>query len=113
MPSDRHYLMRMNQTMGHVIQFAKAGRAEFMASMQLQHAILWNLQLVSVAARHLSAEERQMHPDVDWSHVCSLCHEVIGDPWDVSPQKVWNCVQEELPELRHQVREILIDRQHK
>ncbi|MFW6188896.1 MAG: DUF86 domain-containing protein [Planctomycetota bacterium] len=113
MAEDRHLLVRMNQCIGHVQQFAKRGRSEFVGNLMLQHAVLWNIQLVSVAARHLSDEAREMHPDVDWKRVERLCHDVIGDPWDVRAERVWECINGELPALKHQIREIILERQVK
>jgi uncharacterized protein with HEPN domain len=81
-----------------------------MESMVTRHAVLWNLELLSVAGRKLSQEEKDEHPEVDWEHVCTLSRDVIGNPWEVDDQRVWECVEKELPPLRHQIREILVSR---
>ncbi len=110
MEDDRHYLVLMNQCIVHIEEFTKKGRPAFMESMAIRHAVLWNLELLSVAARRLSKQEKEEHPQVDWDHLCNLSRQVIGNPWEVDEQKVWECVENETPALMHQIREILISR---
>ncbi|MGD2174306.1 MAG: DUF86 domain-containing protein [Candidatus Brocadiaceae bacterium] len=107
MGRDSHYLTLMNQSMAHIMHYARAGRTAFMDSRRLQHATLWNVYLVSVAARHLSDGLRRGHPEVDWDHVCALARDVVQDPWDFDRSQVWGCIQEELPELRRTLKRII------
>ncbi len=113
MEAGQRQLLRLNQAIGHIEQFVRHGRDEFMNSMAVRHAVLWNLELVSLAARHLSEHERKGHPEIDWEHLRHLCHDVIGNPWEVDSNKVWQCVTEELPDLKHRVRAILAERSMK
>ena len=108
MEKDRHYLMRMNQSIGHIEKLISKGRGALMESMVVQHAVLWNLELISLAARQLTDEVREEHPQVDWDHMCKLSREVIGNPWEVDNDKLWQCIEQDLPTLRHHVKEILI-----
>ncbi len=113
MDPDKRQLLHLNQAINRIEQLTRHGENEFMDSMAMRHAVLWNMELISLAARHLSEHDRKAHPDIDWDHLCHLCHDVIGNPWEVDNHKVWNFVSEELPDLKHQVRAILAERSMK
>lgn len=106
MANARHWLIRINQSIHHINHFRKAARGE-PESLEYQHAILWNLELISLACRHMTRTFKDEHPEVDWRRLDHLCAQVIGDPWDFDRQHVWQCVREELPPLEHKIRGIL------
>ena len=51
MSSDDHYLTCMVQSMGHIRQVAKNGLSSLLDSLAARDATLWNIHLVSYAAR--------------------------------------------------------------
>lgn len=113
MATDLHYLVAMNQSIARIAQYCKAGRSQFEESLLHQHAVLWNLQLLAASARRVSESLRVNHSEMPWDRICSLCKDVIGNPWDVDPHRVWDCVHEELPAVRERIRDIVVERQRK
>ncbi len=113
MDSDLHWLVRMNQSVRHIKQYCKRGYGSFSDSIQRQHAVLWNLELISLASRHLPKAFRERYHEVDWERLDHLCKFVIGDPWEVKRESVWRYVDEELPQLEHQIRNVLTECQMK
>ncbi len=113
MADDDHYLMYMNQCIGRVMKFVEEGRTYFMGSLMVQDAAVWNLVLIGAAARRLSEETREHHPEIDWDHINELMSEVQAHPWEYDRDKVWCCIEEKLPEIRHELRGILVSRHMK
>ncbi len=103
----------MNQSIRRIQHFCKHGEGSFSGSLKCQHAVLWNLQLISLAGKHLGNSFRDAHPQVDWDHLDHLCREVIGDPWQPERDSIWECVHAELPELHHGIQSIINERQIK
>ena len=107
MASDDHYLTCMIQSMGHILQVTKQGRSSLMDSIAVRDATLWNIHLVSYAARQLSDGKKQSHPEIDWQALRKLSGTLIGDPWAVDPGKVADYVENELPAVRERLRRSL------
>jgi uncharacterized protein with HEPN domain len=103
----------MHQSLGHIITFTTHGRTDFMDSLHVRDATFWNIHLVSYAAKHISDEKKDDHPEVDWERIANLSRQFLHDPWSVHLEEVWNFIQDELPTLRDQVRHILTERQAK
>jgi uncharacterized protein with HEPN domain len=107
MASDDHYLTCMIQSMGHIRQVAKHGLSSLMDSIAVRDATLWNIYLVSYAARHISDEKKKSHPEIDWQALGKLATTVIEDPWSVELSKVSDYVENELPEVRERLQRVL------
>lgn len=107
MASDNHYLTCMSQCMGHILQVTKQGRSSLMDSIAVRDATLWNIYLVSYAARQLSDDKKQSHPEIDWQALRKLSGTLIGDPWAVDVGKVADYVENELPAVRERLRRLL------
>jgi len=110
MPNDNHYLMCMNQCIGRIMKYSHEGRSAFMASLETQDAVVWNLALIGAAVKRLSKDARKTHPEVDWGHIIGMFADLMENPWDYDREKVWECCEHELPELRHELRGILVSR---
>ena len=108
MEEERHYLVHMSQSVGRILKYAEGGRSDFLASVLVQHAVMWNLALIANAVKRVSAEQRGLHPEVDWHHLSDLCAGLMHDPWEYQPEKVWQCIEDELPRWRHELRGILV-----
>lgn len=78
-----------------------------MNSTLVQDAVLWNLQLLSSAALRVSAACKSRHRELDWGHVCGLFRDVARDPWHLEPETIWQCVERELPAIRHSLAAIM------
>jgi uncharacterized protein with HEPN domain len=105
---DKRYLMHMNQSIGRIRKFTAQGQGTFMGSMLTQSAVLWELLLVCDGARRLSEETKEMHPETNWDHMCTLFGRLVDRPSEIEPTDVWHCVEEQLPSLGNHVREMLL-----
>ena len=110
MEDDWPILIHMNQCMMRIQKYVDDGRSTFMESMLVQHATLWEMVLLCEAAKAISDEMKVLHPEVNWQHVCGLTDFLIQSPWTVDRSKVWDCVEAELPNLHHHVKDMLTNR---
>jgi uncharacterized protein with HEPN domain len=107
METDRACLVHINECIRNIQRYAANGRGQFMSTPVVQDAVLWNLQLICVAAKKVSKGEKQTHPEVDWGHACTMFREMVRDPWALDLEEVWQCVDSELPLLERQLQVIL------
>lgn len=65
----------------------------------LRLALVYLVQVIGEAARHVSAGCRQEHPEIPWRQVTGMRRKVVHDYLDVDYRIVWDVVTGELPGL--------------
>jgi uncharacterized protein with HEPN domain/predicted nucleotidyltransferase len=99
--SPRQRLEDMKEAMAATESFI-AGRsfADFRADRMLQLALERNIEIVSVASRHLPDEMKDRHPSIPWPKVRDIGN-VLRHGYEVVDREViWTIVTEDLPTLR-------------
>ena len=97
MKDDRLYLLHMLERCRRITRFIGPGREAFMASDELQDAVIRNVEVIGEAAKRVSAEGRGRLSSLDWRAICDvLIHDYIG----VDLDEVWNVAYTRIPELQ-------------
>ena len=78
-----------------------AGRTheEFTRDDALKLAITHLLQIIGEAARRVSPDLRQAHPEIPWSAAIGMRHRVVHDYFSVDYDIVWATATQDLPPL--------------
>jgi uncharacterized protein with HEPN domain len=90
---------------GHMLDVARkvatkvqgVSRTEFDQSENLRLALAHLIQIIGEAARRVSPEFRQTHPEIPWSAIIGMRHKVVHDYLDVDEDIVWDVVTADLP----------------
>jgi uncharacterized protein with HEPN domain len=104
---DRLYLHHMLERCGRVARFVAAGREKFMASEELQNAVIRNVEVIGEAAKHVSAGMRDRMAQLDWKAICGMRDVLIHDQIGVDLDEVWNVAHSRLPELQEALERFL------
>jgi len=107
MRDDRARLEDMLHAIENILVKATAGKDAFEADEMLQVWALHHLQIVGEAARCLSAEFKQLHPDEVWSKAIGMRHILVHHYFEIDDDQVWRVVERDLPALREIVAQIL------
>ena len=83
--------------------------AAFFADDVLVDSILFNLVAIGEACNHLPAALRAQHPDVEWAVIVAMRNRIVHGYWDVNPTIIWETIQQNIPQLRDQMRSLLQD----
>lgn len=79
---------------------------EFLSDPWVQDAALRNLEVIGEAAKGVSAELRERHPEVPWREAAAF-RDFVAHAYDkVTPARVWSVVEDEPPDLLHELRSI-------
>jgi uncharacterized protein with HEPN domain len=70
---DRLYLHHMLERCHRITRFIAVGRDAFMATEQLQDAVIRNVEVIGEAAKHVSAEARDHRSIGKQSAACATC----------------------------------------
>lgn len=82
---------------------------EFIDDTLLFDAVVRNLTVLGEAAGHLDRSWIARYPDVPWTEITGIRHRIVHDYGDVDPAIVWDTVQEDVPALLRQLKQILYD----
>jgi hypothetical protein len=73
----------------------------------VQDAAIRNFEIIGEATKQLSQAAKEKHPEVAWREVAGFRDVLIHNYMGVNPRRVWNTVEQNLPELRGVVEEML------
>lgn len=92
------------------VRFIKGrNRADLDTNRQLNLSLVRLLEIIGEAARGISAEFRQAHPDLPWKGMIGIRDRLIHGYFDVNLDVVWETVTQDLPGLISQLEKIVTD----
>ena len=65
----------------------------------LQDAILRRIQIIGEAARKISEEFKEAHPEIPWFEIIGMRHRLIHEYFRVITEKVWEVIEKDIPSL--------------
>ena len=80
---------------------------DFMRNPILVAAIGRKVEIVGEAARSVSAQLRQAHPEIAWRKIVTARHILAHDYDDVDQEILYRIVRDHLPPLIERLRELL------
>lgn len=74
-------------------------RAEYDSDENLRLALVHLVQMIGEAARRVSAEYRDAHPEVPWADIVGMRSKIVHDYMNVDEDIVWEVATSDLPSL--------------
>jgi uncharacterized protein with HEPN domain len=65
----------------------------------LQDAIVRRIQIIGEAARKISQEFKEEHPEIPWFEIIGMRHRLIHEYFRVISEKVWEVIVKDIPSL--------------
>ena len=79
----------------------------FLEDKMQSYAIARSLEILGEAAKRVSTQTKERHPEIPWKRVAGLRDRLIHDYGNVDLHRVWAIVEDDLPPLARQLTEIL------
>ncbi len=76
-----------------------ATQEHFLGDELMQHGIMRLIEILGEAARNVSPELRQAHPEIPWKGIIGMRNRVVHEYFRLIPAKVWEVVEREIPAL--------------
>ncbi len=80
---------------------------QFYEDMQCQDAVLRRIEIIGEAARHISPQFQNKHPQIPWRDLTMLRNLVIHQYDAVDINQVWDTTQKRLPSLVNELSKIV------
>jgi len=80
---------------------------EFYEDTQCQDAVVRRIEIIGEAARRVSQETREKHPQIPWREMTSMRNLVIHEYDVVDINQVWDTVQNKIPPLIKELAKIV------
>ena len=78
-------------------------KAQFMRNELVCHAVERCIEIIGEAARNVSEEFRQKHPQVEWKKIIAMRNLIIHAYGRVDYNLVWEVVEKDIAELEKQL----------
>ena len=107
MKDDQVFIQNILECIVKIETYTNSGKEEFMRSDLIQDAVMRNLEIIGEATKRISQEIKKLHQDIPWRQMAGLRDVLIHDYMGISLKIVWNVVQNELPQLKIKIIELL------
>lgn len=63
----------------------------------LQSAVIHQVQIIGEAARRVSPEYKESHPEIPWARIVGMRHRLVHDYFQVDLERVWGVIKRGYP----------------
>ena len=102
------YIQHMIDNANKAIDFVKnINRENFDSDEKLRLALTHLLQIIGEAARRVSPEFHDNHPQIPWKEIVGMRSKVVHDYLNVDEDIIWQTIKQDLPPLVSELEQIL------
>jgi uncharacterized protein with HEPN domain len=98
---DRLYLIHIKEAIERIEEYTQQGQEVFLDDRKTQDAVLRNLHTLAESTQRISKHLKDEHPQIDWRTISAFRNVVVHDYLGVSPERIWDIVEHDLPDLKH------------
>ncbi|MGC8657771.1 MAG: DUF86 domain-containing protein [Desulfomonilaceae bacterium] len=101
-------MVQIVEMIDRIIRYTDEGKDVFLQDLVIQDAVIGNFEVIGEAAKRISAEYREATPTIPWKELTSLRDVLIHQYEGISLDEVWGILENELPDIRKSIVNILI-----
>lgn len=97
---DRAYLWDMLTAAKAVVAFVHAKTLDdYLADLLLRSAVERQVEVIGEAARRVSGDFQDAHPEIPWRPIMAQRHVLAHDYGEIKHDRIWRVATEHVPEL--------------
>ncbi len=100
MPRDPESLIDIKTAIRRILRYTDGiDRTELEVNDEKLSAILYQITIIGEAARRISIEFRDQHPEIPWREIIGMRNVIVHEYDQLDYEVIWDVVQNKLPEL--------------
>jgi uncharacterized protein with HEPN domain len=107
MRDDYQRLLDIREGIERIEKYTATDKEKFETNELVQTWVLHHLQIVSEAARALSAECKAQQPQVPWEKINGMRNILVHHYFGIDTEIVWAAVEKDLPGLKQAIAELI------
>lgn len=107
MKDDRLYVVHILECISRIEEYTGEGKEAFLLDSKTHDAVLRNLQTLAEATQRISPATKTTQTQVDWEKIAGFRNVLVHDYLGVNLVRVWEVVENHLPELKRHFEAIL------
>ena len=84
-------------------------KSTFLANNMMQDAVVRQLEIIGEAARNVSDELTEKHPELPWFEMRAIRNKIVHDYLEINTEIIWDTVKNDLQVLKPLIVKLLGD----
>lgn len=101
-----HALDAIEEIEGYIVD---QSFAQFLGNSMMRFACVKQLEIIGEACNHIDEQITVSYPEVEWRKIVGLRNLLIHEYFGVDATLVWDIIQNNLPGLKNQLKDIVLD----
>lgn len=107
---DIERLRHIAESIAHIEDFLRGRSLEQMKDdVMCYHAVVYNIMIIGEAANMLTMGFRDSHQEIPWRQIIDMRNVLVHGYYNTSPLFVWETYTNDLPVLKHQIENYLVE----
>jgi uncharacterized protein with HEPN domain len=103
----RVYLAQILEAGWRITTYTNAGKAAFLTDEKTQDAVARNFQIIGEAAKRVTGDYREVHPEVPGRGLAGFRDVLVHDYAAIDLDEMWRVIADELPALVASIQSLL------
>ena len=86
---------------------SKVDKPTFIANNMMQDAVVRQLEIIGEAARNVSDQLTEKHPELPWFEMRAIRNKIVHDYLENNTEIIWDTVKNDLPSLKPKITKLL------
>lgn len=107
-PSQIEFLKHILDECNYLLkEYAQNSYDDFLADERLAKAVCRSLEIIGEASAKIEPDLKLNFPEVAWRAMSDLRNRIIHHYFGIDYDIVWNCVENDIPELKVQIEKMI------
>ena len=84
-------------------EWTATGKEAFLENTMMQSAVVHELEVIGEAAKALTKDFREAHPQIPWKGMAGLRDILVHDYDSIDVDEVWRVVESDIPALKREL----------